>query len=202
MFLANNSHYYFMISKLRILFLITSLLAIPSFAVGVEDTQEKSIDKVLSEILSAQGIEQLSNVDCENITETQFEELGDALMSVMHPNQEQHELMDQMMGGEGSASLQAAHVYMGQSYLGCSRSNMGMGMMGSGMMGMMGMSPGMYPGWQSTAGIAKNLGAVPMMGFPVWGQGMMFVQWVTIGLIWTLLILCIVSLITYLKKKK
>jgi len=99
--------------------------------------QPASLDQVVKEITDAQGAKDSNSIDCTKATEAQLEELGDAVMEKMHPG-DQHELMDKMMGGEGSASLKAAHIAMGQRYLGCGN-NSGYGMMGGntsyGMMG-------------------------------------------------------------------
>ena len=45
-----------------------------------------------------------SGVRCDQLTEEQLEAIGDYYMEQMHPG-EAHELMDKMMGGEGSESL-------------------------------------------------------------------------------------------------
>ncbi|MFH1752458.1 MAG: hypothetical protein ABH821_05995 [archaeon] len=99
----------------------------------------ESVETVLNKIMASQGVTSLDGIDCDSVSEHQFEELGDAVMEEMHPG-EQHELMDEMMGGEGSESLKAMHVSMGRSYLRCNGfgiggSGMMGGMMGSGMMG-------------------------------------------------------------------
>jgi len=90
--------------------------------------QPASLDQVVKEITDAQGAKDSNSIDCTKATEAQLEELGDAVMEKMHPG-DQHELMDKMMGGEGSASLKAAHIALGQRYLGCGN-NSGYGMMG------------------------------------------------------------------------
>lgn len=97
-----------------------------------------SLETVLDEIKKSQNIEKTSDIDCAKITDNQFEKLGDAVMGTMHPEERQHELMDKMMGGEGSESLKAMHILTGEKYLGCDSGQMGM--MGNfGMMGMMNM---------------------------------------------------------------
>ena len=127
----------------------------------------RSLEDVLKEIRTSQGIGRDDGVDCAEVTDGQLEELGEALMSIMHPDPEQHALIDRMMGGEGSPMLTSMHRMMGARYLGCYYGGMmgggmmGGGMMGGGMMGartigtgviggpMMGggMSPGMGGGW-------------------------------------------------------
>ncbi len=76
-----------------------------------------------------------SNISCSELTDDQLELIGDYIMELMHPG-EQHELMDRMMGGEGSESLRAAHINMAQRFY-CNDARYGMmgGMMSYGMMG-------------------------------------------------------------------
>ena len=99
-------------------------------------------------------------------------------MSIMHPDEGEHELMDQMMGSEGSESLKAMHITMGQNYLGCSGGTMGSGMMGSGMMSMM-------MGW--------NNGGM--------GTGWSWLGWIFMILFWILVVLSIIALIKWIIKK-
>ncbi|MBR9680389.1 MAG: hypothetical protein GOU98_01030 [Candidatus Altiarchaeota archaeon] len=74
-----------------------------------------------------------AEIPCNQLSEEQFESLGDYYMEQMHPGEE-HEVMDKMMGGEDSESLHEMHVAMGQNiYCGISE-NTNHGMMG-GMMG-------------------------------------------------------------------
>lgn len=81
-----------------------------------------------------------SKISCDKLSEEQLEAIGDYLMEQMHSG-EQHELMDNMMGGEGSESLKQVHINLARMmYCG------GGGMMGSGGMiqsgGMMNMMGG------------------------------------------------------------
>ena len=87
-----------------------------------------------------------SGIGCDKLTDEQLEAIGDYYMEQMHPG-EAHEMMDKMMGGEGSARLRQAHINMAKK-LYC---NEDIGeMMGSGnMMGMMNMAGGGMMSWQA-----------------------------------------------------
>ncbi|MBR9675962.1 hypothetical protein GOV05_03065 [Candidatus Woesearchaeota archaeon] len=73
-----------------------------------------------------------------DLSEEDFEVLGEYYMEKVHPGEE-HEIMDEMMGGEGSESLHEMHVMMGENfysnYLESGTSNTGYNMMGSGTTG-------------------------------------------------------------------
>ncbi len=75
-----------------------------------------------------------SGISCEKLIDEQLEAMGDYYMEQMHPG-EAHEMMDQMMGGEGSESLKQMHIQMAK-WLYCNE-DVG-GMMGGGMMNIMG----------------------------------------------------------------
>ena len=119
-----------------------------------------------------------SGISCDKLTDEQLEAMGDYYMEQMHPG-EAHEMMDQMMGGEGSDSLKQMHIQMAKrlycnEYVG--------GMMGSGgMMGMMNMMGGYYNGY---------------------GSGMMFLVWLTYLLIIALIVAAIYWLIKSANRKK
>lgn len=117
--------------------------------IGLVLAHEHSIDETKGLISSG--------ISCEKLTDGQLEAVGEYYMEQMHPG-EAHELMDRMMGGEGSESLRQMHIQMAKN-LYCNESGgmMGNGMMGSGsMMGMMPMMMGMigsrmmsnYPNYQ------------------------------------------------------
>ncbi len=81
-----------------------------------------------------------SGISCDKLIDEQLEAIGDYYMEQMHPR-EAHEMMDQMMGGEGSKSLRQTHITMAKR-LYCNE-DVG-GMMSGGMMNMM---MGNYPAY-------------------------------------------------------
>src|SRR3989338_2146976 len=85
-----------------------------------------------------------SGVSCSKLTNEQLEEIGNYYMEQMHPG-EAHEMMDNMMGGEGSESLKQVHINMAKRLYCNENVYIGYGMMGSGgMMNMMGSYPASY----------------------------------------------------------
>ena len=119
------------------------------------------VDDVVLEIMKKQGVSKVEDIDCKNVSEEDFERLGEAVMGYMHPDSKVHEAMDRMMGGEGSESLRQAHITMGKRYLGCLPNVPGF----MGMMGAMGSMMESYPserGWKGMMGYAPT-------GMVVWG---------------------------------
>lgn len=161
-----------------ILFLI-GFATLP-FLTPARSASSASLKGALNDILKSQNISQKSQIDCGKATDEQLENLGDAVMGFMHPDERQHELMDQMMGGEGSQSLQTAHILMGRNYLGCSEAGFGGGMMGNGMMSMM--------GW----GTMGNFGQFGAWG---WFFGLLMIVF------WILVIIALILLIKWLIKQ-
>jgi uncharacterized membrane protein len=120
---------------------------------GLEDVHDKPLEVVLEEIRAQQGIGKDERIDPEKVSDEQLEKLGDALMSVMHPDPREHEWMDNMMGGEGSTTLSAMHRIMGYNYLrGYYVGMMGPGMMGRGMMS----GRSAYDPWQRGHGMMNT----------------------------------------------
>ena len=52
-----------------------------------------------------------SGIGCDKLADVQLEAIGDYYMEQMHPG-EAHDIMDNMMGGEGSESLKQVHINM------------------------------------------------------------------------------------------
>ena len=74
-----------------------------------------------------------SKIPCSQLTDEQFELIGDYYMEQMHPG-ELHEIMDERMGGEGSVQLKNIHIAMGKSFY-CADNTMMSGPMMNMMMG-------------------------------------------------------------------
>ncbi len=138
-------------------------LAGSALAHGQEQAQ--TLDEILREILQRQNVESIRDIRCQDLTDDDFERLGEAVMSYMHPDTQEHEAMDEMMGGEGSESLRSAHIHMGKRFLGCEQ-----GVWGMGRMGMMMMGPVGPMGWGAGSG---------SVGFWLW-QGLMMAFWIGI----------------------
>ncbi|OGZ64903.1 MAG: hypothetical protein A2730_03705 [Candidatus Staskawiczbacteria bacterium RIFCSPHIGHO2_01_FULL_39_25] len=90
-----------------------------------------------------------SKISCDKMSNEQLETIGDYYMEQMHPG-EAHEIMDNMMGGEGSESLKQVHINMAKRLYCNENFYIGYGMMGSGRLtnmmgrGMMGSYPASY----------------------------------------------------------
>jgi hypothetical protein len=119
------------------------ILLIGAFSMAYSDSKAgeshgRSVEEVLEEIREAQGLDPGDRIDPDRVSEYMLEELGEAVMSLTHPDPREHEAMDEMMGGEGSESLAAMHRAMGYRYLsGNGGFRAPRGMMGPGSGGMM-----------------------------------------------------------------
>ena len=124
-------------------FFISFLLFSTTYAQIGAEMMGANYENILQEIYATQNVKDSKDLNCSQITNDQFEELGDAVMESIHPG-EAHEYMDRMMGGEGSESLRQAHINMGRSFLGCwSGYDSGPFMM----MGGYQIMPGMFGNW-------------------------------------------------------
>lgn len=164
----------------KILITILFLVFVPFGQAQAHGDDKVSMDKALADVFKSQGVEEIKQVDCQKVTDEQFEQLGEVFMDVMHPDAKQHELMDQMMGGEDSQALKKAHIAMGQRYLDCSDSRW---WRGAGMMGLSGQ-------WGNSSMMG---GFSPMTGWLGFGLG-----WVLMVLFLVLIVMAIIALIRWL----
>jgi len=148
-----------------------------------------------------------SKVSCNQLTNEQLEVIGEYYMEQMHSG-ESHELMDKMMGGEGSDSLKQMHINMAKRLYCNENVGMGCGMMSGGMSSMMGMMSGgnMMTG-NKAYDYKKYGGMMGMMGSNMMGNSTWpFSFWGIANLIfmilfWGLIIWLIVWLITKYTKQ-
>ncbi len=113
-----------------------------------------------------------NEVPCSELTDEQLESIGDYYMEQMHPG-EAHELMDRMMGGEGSESLKLAHINMAKR-LYCNE----------GVSGMMGMTMGSGYGMMGSGGMMNmmgNYGYGMMGGSNLFGASLLWLLYVALG---------------------
>ncbi len=82
----------------------------------------KNLDEIMTDLLQKYSKAKIQDLSCMELTDEDFEKIGDGVMEDMHRG-EAHRRMDQMMGGEGSSSLQAAHIRMGREYMGCAQNS-------------------------------------------------------------------------------
>src|SRR3972149_4662209 len=135
-----------------------------------------------------------SKISCDKLSNEQLEAIGDYYMEQMHPG-EAHELMDNMMGGEGSESLRQVHINMAKGIY-CGESSgmmqmmMGGNMMGSG--GIMGGSGGMMGGQNIQGSMMQGINGSYYSGYNVF-------SWLFIILVMIILVLLIVWLIKQIK---
>jgi uncharacterized membrane protein len=100
-----------------IIMLIATFLFITNLSITADGDHNKTIQEVIKEIRNELNLNNNDKIDPDKVPESLLEELGEAVMSEIHPNESEHEWMDDMMGGEGSTSLKTMHITMGYRYL-------------------------------------------------------------------------------------
>lgn len=124
-----------------------------------------------------------SGISCDKLTDEQLEAMGDYYMEQMYPG-EAHEIMDQMMGGEGSENLKQVHIQMAKR-LYCNEDV-------GGMMNMM-MGGGMMGNWSDSSSLNNFNNPISMMNFGFTPFG-----WIFMILFWVLVIAGIIALIKWI----
>ena len=79
----------------------------------------QTLQTAVSTLLQKYKVSSIQNLDCNKVTNPDFEKFGDVVMGAMAGNEQSHSAMEKRMGGEGSQTLKNAHIKMGQRYLGC-----------------------------------------------------------------------------------
>ena len=120
----------------RFISIAAAALILAGVAYADDDDHDLSIQQVTDEIRAQLGLGPNDSIDADVVPPALLERLGEAVMISVHPDTDTHEWMDEMMGGEGSESLAAAHRWMGYRYL--TGGYGAAGMMGPGMMGSFG----------------------------------------------------------------
>jgi len=92
-------------SKLLATLMVLFLISTPSiFAHGGGHTNFSTAEAIIKQ-----------KIPCDQLTDDHLEALGDYYMERMHPG-EAHEIMDRMMGGEGSETLRDMHIRIARAF--------------------------------------------------------------------------------------
>jgi putative membrane protein len=135
--------------RLPILLAVALTLVVVAGAFAQEDAHGRDVEEILQQIKQNQGVERVSAINPNEVDRELLEELGDGVMGLMIADEEQHEWMDRMMGGEGSTELASTHARLGYNYL---QNDGNLAASGAGMMGFGMMGPGMMGVWNDQRG--------------------------------------------------
>lgn len=116
-----------LILTLSVIFLLTGAMLWAQ-----EEGHGRAADVIINEIKQNQSVESITQIDPDLVSPALLEELGDAVMALMIGDEQQHEWMDEMMGGEGSEQLASVHRWLAYDYL---QNNGNLATWGPGMMG-------------------------------------------------------------------
>ena len=159
------------------------VLALPGVARADETERAVMLPReVLAEIRQSQGVPVGGKIDCDKVTPEQYEVLGEAVMEQSYASHEDHEWMDEMMGGDDSPYLQAMHRSMGARYLGCSYGGRAGSYFAGSSPGMMGGGYGPMHGWDDYP---------PIPGTSGWLWAFVLVVLVVLGLVAFVLVLTV-----------
>ena len=140
---------------------------------------------------------QSKTLACSDLSQGNYESLGEYYMGLMMGSA--HEAMDQSIQNRfGAGYLNQMHIAMGERFSGCNTNvQFPAGMMGFGpMMGGFGNGYGMMNSW----GSGWN-NSVPGWNMMSWYGGYSWFGIITTVLIWALLVIGIVALVKFLKRK-
>jgi hypothetical protein len=79
--------------------------------------EPRSVDVIVADIEKQQNVSSPDLVNVDKVPPALLEELGDAVMGLIIGDPAHHDVMDKMLGGDGSPRLTAFHTDLGQQYL-------------------------------------------------------------------------------------
>ncbi|MGB4406369.1 MAG: SHOCT domain-containing protein [Sphaerochaeta sp.] len=130
--------------RILVLTLVVLFLIVGTTLWAQEEGHGRSADVIINEIKQTQGVGSITQIKSDQVSPALLEELGDAVMGLMIADEQQHEWMDEMMGGEGSEQLSSTHRWIAYNYL---QNDGTLGTWGSTMMGYGMGGPGMMGNW-------------------------------------------------------
>ena len=90
--------------------------ALSAFAQGMAH-EPRSVDAIVADILARQQATELAKVKVADVPSVLLVELGDAVMGEIIGDDEKHEKIDDMLGGDDSPVLSRTHAALGAQYL-------------------------------------------------------------------------------------
>ncbi|GEM_PF-849684 len=96
--------------------MILTVLLLLNFAVAASAQGTADVESIVNEIRTEQGVSDSSQINPDRVSQAELIKLGDALSESMMGT-DAHTRMENMMGGEGSDSLNAMYSRMGYNYL-------------------------------------------------------------------------------------
>lgn len=106
-----------MFNKMRFFLFIGIIVLIPLFTLSASEQHGRDVSVILDDILKANQVESIEDVDPNKVSPALLEELGDSVMGLFLDSDWRHDRMDAMLGGEGSESLAIYHKTLGIQYL-------------------------------------------------------------------------------------
>jgi uncharacterized membrane protein len=154
-----------------------------------EEGHGRASSVIINEIKQNQNVESISQINPAKISPLLLEELGDAVMGLMIGDEQQHEWMDEMMGGEGSEQLASTHRWIAYNYL---ENNGNLGSWGPGMRGYGMMNGSWNRNWQNTR---WGYGPTNMMN---WSGNLW--NWIAIAVIFIFIVIGVIALFQFRRK--
>ncbi len=109
---------YFLLDKSAIiLMLFLFFLLTANLSIIAQGNNEKTVNQVINDIRKELNLGTNDNIDPDKVPDNLLEDLGVAVIREIHPSEREIRWMNDMMGGDGTASLKAMYRIMGYRYL-------------------------------------------------------------------------------------